>query len=332
MTRKIEYRGQVLETVYDGTISDEKYKELVDEYYKKPDFALVKKQLQNISNGGVMNNHITNYYFKDLMAKTKVYFNKWSIEDVLEYKPLLECMFDKTRFNKKIYPDSMSDIKKLETSFRLGGKGVASKVSQFPIKTVDYILDNYNINGNYYDFSCGWGIRLLSALRHNINYYGTDPNYLLVDRLKQMSKDYKVVNGGDSIVDIRAVGSENYQQDWVGKIGVAFTSPPYFNLEDYKVGEQSCKINSNYQDWLENYLSPTIDNIYGYLVDDGILAININNFDKYDLVGDTIKICQRNGFVFVEEFTLKNIKRCNSKASFNDNSEKVMIFKKSNTI
>lgn len=328
MTRVIEYKGQVVESVYDGTISDEKYKELVSDYYKKPDFNLVKKQLQSIKNGGVMNNHITNYYFKDLMAKVKVYYNKWSIEEVLEYKPLLECMFDRTKYNKKIYPDSMSDIKKLETAFRLGGKGYASKVSQFPIKVVDYILDNYNVNNNYYDFSCGWGIRLLSSLRHNINYYGTGPNYLLVERLNDMSNDYKNINGGNCNVDIRACGSEIYQQDWVGKIGLAFTSPPYFNLEDYKIGEQSCKLNSNYDDWLENYLSPTIDNIYGYLVDNGVLAININNFDKYDLVGDTIKICQRNGFVLVDEITLNNIKRCNSNKGFNDNSEKVMVFKK----
>ena len=58
------------------------------------------------------------------------------------------------------------------------------KPSNFPIKTVDYIINKYNINDKYYDFSCGWGVRLLSSFRNNISYYGTDPNNILVQRLK----------------------------------------------------------------------------------------------------------------------------------------------------
>lgn len=324
----IEYKGQTVNSIYEYDMPDEQYQELVSEYYKKPPPDLVEKEMRTIHKGGVKNSYITNYYVKDLMAKTKIYYNKWTIEDVLSYKPLTECMFARTQINKKIYPDSLSDIKKLETAFRLGGKGYATKPANFPIKVVDYILGKYNVNNNYYDFSCGWGSRLIGSLKNGVNYYGTDPNYVLVDRLRDMANKYKEVNNVDTLVDIRSCGSEEYQSDWTNKIGLAFTSPPYFYLEDYKIGNQSYKEGMTYEDWLGNYLEPTINNIYGYLVKDGILAININNFDRYNLVKDTIEIANKNGFYLYNIETLDNIKRCNSNSKFNDNSEQILIFKK----
>lgn len=327
--KKVTYKGKTIESVYEYEMTNEKYHELVNEYYKKPPIESVKKQMKTIHRGGCSNSHITNYYVKDLMAKTKVWFNKWSIEEVLECKGLVEIQFGKTQINKKIYPDTLSDIKKLETSFRLVGKGVASKPANFPIKTCDYILNKYNVNGNYYDFSCGWGSRLTSALKNGLNYYGTDPNYILCDRLNEMSQLYKYVNGVDTLVDIRPCGSEVYQSDWTNKIGLAFTSPPYFYLEDYKIGEQSYKEGTSYKDWLGNYLEPTINNIYGYLVKDGIMAININNFRDFNLVEDVKIIAERNGFYLFDVERLKNIKRVNSVKKFNDNDEQILIFKKS---
>lgn len=52
------------------------------------------------------------------------------------------------------------------------------------MKSIDELLENYNVNNKYYDFSCGWGVRLLSSLKHNVEYYGTDPNTVLCERLQ----------------------------------------------------------------------------------------------------------------------------------------------------
>ena len=86
--------------------------------------------------------------------------------------------------NKKIYPPNKELIKNFETSLRISGGRVTMNPSNYPIKSADYIINKYNVNNNYYDFSCGWGIRLLSSLKANVNYFGTDPNPLLVKRLK----------------------------------------------------------------------------------------------------------------------------------------------------
>ena len=72
-----------------------------------------------------------------------------------------------------------------------------------------------------------------------------------------------------------------------------------------------------------------IDNIYKYIIANGYFLLNINNFEKFNLVGDSIKIAKEVGFILVGEHKLKNIKRCKSTSGFNDNSEKILIFKKS---
>lgn len=330
----IKYKDKILETSIYKEITDNNYNQIVRDYYSKPDFNTVKKQFISISKGGVKNNHITNYYVKDLMAKTLVYFNKWSIEDVLEYKPLVEFFMGKANNNKKVFPDTMTDCEKIETAFRLCGKGVASKPANFPIKTIDEILNKYNVNNNWYDFSCGWGARLTGALKHNVNYYGTDPNFLLTERLNQLSKDYKECLNQNNITDIRTQGSEIFIPEWENKMGLAFSSPPYFYLEDYKIGDQSYKEGKSYQEWKDTYLECTFKNIFKYLIDNGYFILNINNFKDYMLVEDSIEIAKKVGFSLIGEHTLNNIKRVygttdiNSKGGFNDNNERILIFMK----
>ena len=169
---------------------------------------------------------------------------------------------------------------------------------------------------------------MLGALRNRVNYFGTDPNYLLTDRLNTLSKDYKQINNVDTITDIRTQGSEEFIPAWENRMGVAFSSPPYFGLEDYKVGNQSYKNNTTYQEWKDTYLTNTIKNIYRYLINDGTLLININNYKNFDLVEDTKKICEENGFKLVDTLKLDNIKRVKSTQGFNDNSEGIFVFKK----
>lgn len=326
--KTINYKGKTLVTKHILNITQTEFENIREQYYNKPDFEEVKKEFLNLEKGGVKNSNITNYYVKDLMAKTRIYYNKWSIEEVLQCKELVEFFVSKTQENKKIYPDTDNITKKIETAFRLGGKGVCSKPANFPIKTVDEILSMYNINNNWYDFSCGWGGRVCGALKNHINYFGTDPNYLLTERLINLSNDYKLTTNTNTHVDIRTQGSEVFIPEWENKIGVAFSSPPYFYLEDYKIGNQSYKEGTSYEEWKNTYLKPTFENIKKYLVDNGYFILNINNFLNYQLVEDSIKIAEQVGFSLIKEHKLENIKRTKSKGGFNDNSERILVFVK----
>ena len=326
----ISYKGESLETNHWCELSDNVFAELKKAYYAKPNIDDVKKEMVKISNGGIKNSNVTNYFVKDLMAKTKLYHSKWSIEDVFECKDLLSYFVEKCSHNEKVFPKTNSLIKNVETCLRLGGKGIASKPSNFPIKTVDYILSKYNKNNCWYDFSCGWGARLTGGLKNNVNYFGTDPNYMLTQRLGELAKLWRVAVGHEPYTEIRTQGSEVFIPEWEGKMGLAFSSPPYFCLEDYKIGNQSWNENVNYDMWLSGYMTDTIKNIHEYLISDGIFVINVNNFANYNLTGDIKKIALDNGFEYVTTEVLDNIKRTNSNSGFNDNSEGIMIFKKKN--
>lgn len=326
MSITIKYLGKTYTTDLRKELSDEQYKKVVEDYYRKPDFDDVKQQMLKLYMGGVKTNHIYNYYIKDLAIKTKLYHSKWSIEEVLNYKPLLEVFYGKTEANKKVYPDNLSISEKIATAFRLCGKGLAEKPANFPLKSCNEILKKYNVNNRFYDYSCGWGIRLLSALSNGIDYFGTDPNYLLCDRLYKMSYDFKNICNASSIVDIRKHGSEIFVEEWRNQFGIAFSSPPYYNLEDYRIGNQSYKIGMAYKQWLDGFMYQTIKNIYEYLIDDGYFIINIKNYQKYHLIEDVLSICERIGFTLYAKEILENNKRVG--IANNSTNEDIFVFTK----
>lgn len=331
----IEYKGKKYETTYDFPILDKETLEyLRNEYYKKPLLEDVKKEFVCISKGGSKNTNITNYYVRDLMDKTLNAKTKWSIEDVMQNDELLSLFWHRTTLNKKVFLDTDSVRRKIDTIFRIGAMGLVSRPSNFPIKNVDEILKKYNVNNNWYDFSCGWGARLTGALKNKVNYYGTDPNYLLTDRLCSLATDYKNTLNQNTIVDIRTQGSETFISEWENKMGVAFSSPPYFDLEDYKIGNQSYKEGTTYRDWLNYYLEPTIKNIYKYLVDDGVFLINIKNLNEYKLVDDVFNISKKIGFNFIEAIPLELCKKSNikEKSGFSGIDEQIYVFSKNRKI
>ena len=324
-----EYKGQQINTKHHYDLSDEQFNKLKQEYYSKPDFCEVEKELKRLKDGGIKISEIKKYYVKDLMAKVRLNKCRWTIEDVFNCKDLLGVFVSKISKNKKVFPPEKSTISNIESSFRLGGVPICRTPSNFPLKTALDILDKYNINNNWYDFSCGWGVRLISALVKNVNYYGTDPNFELTERLNQLGNDYNKVNNENNQFKIFTQGSEKFIPELENKIGLAFSSPPYFKLEMYNVGEQSCDEDTEYKIWLKEYLYPTIYNIRKYLIDEGYLLININNYGKYQLVEHTKFITERSGFELVGYETLNNTsKRVNVKGGLNDNSEKIIVFKK----
>ena len=124
----------------------------------------------------------------------------------------------------------------------------------------------------------------MGAMRNGVNYFGTDPNHELCGRLGLLKCDYERVCGAvSSTVDVRCGGSEVFHPEWEGKMGLCFSSPPYFDVEDYRVGNQSYKDGMPYRDWLENYVAPTILNIGRYLVPGGFFLVNIKDTPKYKL-------------------------------------------------
>ncbi len=165
----IKHLDRILHTSHYTNISDTQCNEIRMTYNEKPCKNLVNKQLIKINEGKYAINLIVNYYFKDLMCKVKLRTAKWSIEEMLQSNDLIRYYYSRILSNSKVYPTKRGIQSNFSTAIRIGGGSVAMKPSNFPIKTVDYIINKYNINDKYYDFSCGWCVRHLSSFRNNIS-------------------------------------------------------------------------------------------------------------------------------------------------------------------
>ena len=211
--------------------------------------------------------------------------------------------------------------------FRLG---LGQPAVNFPALTAKWIYENYTNHIeqdepiNIYDSSSGWGGRILGAMssRKKFHYVGTDPNpdnflddegisryeYVakfyndnciehIPDKLtsffnvEKQSNTYELFQDGSELI------SNNPKfQKYKGKLDIAFTSPPYFNREQYSQDEnQSFKAYSEYEDWRDNFLRPTLTTIYEYLKNDrfilwNIADIKIGESTYYPLEQDSIDI------------------------------------------
>lgn len=133
--------------------------------------------------------------------------------------------------------------------------------------------------GNVYDYSAGYGGRLLgittSTMRYN--YHGIDPNTETVKNLNYLNElIYQAVGNKGKIT---CSVSEEFEPE---NIDLAFSSPPYFNLEKYTDEPTQCMVRyTTLDEWFEGYVEPTMKNIYKGLADNGIFATNIADYKSY---------------------------------------------------
>ncbi len=155
-------------------------------------------------------------------------------------------------------------------------KGVAS---QFKPSIAKWLYDTYK-SENILDFSAGWGDRLCGFYTSNYgkNFLGIDPNPNVhigykkqIELYSSLCKDKKAKTIVSTAEDIDLC---NYKE----KFDTVFTSPPYFNREQYTEDEtQSWVRYKTIDSWLENFLFKTIENIEPVIKKNGILAINISD-------------------------------------------------------
>ncbi len=174
----------------------------------------------------------------------------------------------------------------------------------------DYDQEHFNI----YDSSMGWGGRLLGSLSSNLNthYIGTDPNSNNFGCYESLGNWYNSKCNGKNTFHIFRCGSEVIRNDkefqkYKGELDLCFTSPPYFDTENYSDDEtQSIHSFKTYKDWLSGFLNPTIKTCYDYLKPNRYMIINISDVKKnpsnyIPLEQDTISLALNNGFQYISK-------------------------------
>jgi SAM-dependent methyltransferase len=158
--------------------------------------------------------------------------------------------------------------------------------------------------GRVYDYSCGYGGRLLGIGSSNFkyDYVGVEPNTETVKYLNYLNDIVDEATGVRGTI-VQSV-SEEYQPE---DIDLAFSSPPYFNLEKYSDEETQCMVQFKTEDeWFDGYVVPTMEHIHRGLNREGIFATNIADYKSYDrkepyeVTQRWIETAERIGFKHIE--------------------------------
>jgi len=319
--------------VHDGKIFNGKYSNY--------SIVLAKVKEDTLENYGTFNAEYVGFSNLYLSAdevnelKDGGYLNQTQLSNIDKIEPSYELK-DGTKKNYhyliRWYDKTVGIFPKILQVFRLG---CGQPAVNFPALTAKWIYENYTSHIeqdeplNIYDSSAGWGGRIMGAMssRKKIHYIGTDPNpdnfidelgitryeYLAdfynkncVDDFSDKLTTFFNVEKQSNTYDVYQEGSELIQhnpnfQKYKGKLDLAFTSPPYFNREQYSQDEkQSFKAYGEYEDWRDNFLRPTLTTIYEYLKNDryilwNIADIKIGSNTYYPLEQDSIDILEELG-------------------------------------
>lgn len=324
----LEVGGLTLSTDdYSENLTAEQCEDIRQNIYKKPDLKDVFAELIKIGGGSSNITKVTNYYVREFMHIVKLWHSKWSIQEVLSSDDLIRVFHAKTLKNKNVFTGDVYE--NIRTALRVGGKGIAQKPSNFDPSVVQAVLKKYCLpyeDCAYYDYSSGWGARLLGSLGVGVAYHSTDPNEPVVKALLEMLKNFRKLNKYTKTVDMRIQGSETFVPDWENNMTVAFSSPPYFLLEKYSDDDRQSAANRSYDEWLEEYWRGTCKNIHRYLKAGGFFILNMSNYKKFELVGDMRAIMESEGFEFVRIENMNVITRPNLEAG--DTDEGMYVYKK----
>ena len=243
-------------------------------------------------------------------------------------KRAIRICFEFRDGNNLVYPTAIRRALELVTG---------ENVTNFKAQNAKAIVENLCpvLWGNIYDYSAGYGGRLLGITSSNMryNYIGIDPNTETIKYLNYLNNCIEEAVGikGEIIQNV----SEEYQPK---NIDLAFSSPPYFNLEKYSDEETQCMVRYRTLDeWFSGYAEPTIKNIYKSLNKDGIFATNIADYKTYgqkepiQVVDAWIKISHGIGFKHVKTIKMMLNTRPgvgNNKTEGREKFEGVYVFKK----
>lgn len=249
------------------------------------------------------------YYVKNNKA-SKNAIEAFSDDDILK-KVLRACL------------DRNGCINGVDVRNRLAFWGNCTPYNFKPM-VAKYIYENYSKEGDtVLDPCAGWGGRLLGCLAvGDRKYIGVEPESPNIFGMKKMAKDlgfeepqiYK-----DAFEDVKIESDE---------VSLVFTSPPYFNLEEYNPNslKQSTVRYKKYEEWKEGFLRILINKSHDLLKEGGYFCIAIKNNKEY-AVADDFEEMAGDKFELVKKYYIEYNKNPFDKNK-EPNHEPLFVFRK----
>ena len=279
------------------------------QYYTEDGVVQAIKQFRNssynnVSGGriGLGNNRgqtINRFLFPNMMTAEPKGRGSNSLKDRFyndaKLRRAIRICFEFRDGNSLVYPTAIRRALELVT-----GENIQNFKAQNARAIAEYCCPV--LWGRVYDYSCGYGGRLLGVTSSNLqlDYVGVDPNTETVKNLNLLNDFIELAGGrrGEIHQDV----SENFVPE---NIDCAFSSPPYFNLEKYSDEPTQCMNQFDSLDaWFEGYVAPTMRNIHTGLNADGVFATNIADYktpkEEFKVVDRWIETAEKLGFKHTE--------------------------------
>ena len=303
----LEKQNVIIETIFSKIrkinvfpiiyFTEEGIKEEILSVYNKNDVCFIENGVYTQLRNGLL---LLDYLFPNLHLATTCN-EKQSMYDRFYNDDILKKAI-------KVYLDSGKTIHNLRTLFFSYARLYYDTPINFSPMRAKIIYEHYcPKNGVIYDYSAGYGGRMLGALgsQQNFTYIAVEPNRNTYNNLKTLGNYITKTLNKSNCYNIYNLCSEKFQLK-SESVDFVFSCPPFFKKELYSDEiTQSTNNYPEYKDWLENYVRPTIHNSYNALKEQGVYGVDILNYSycgkTYPLIEDWIKIAQEEGFVYKEK-------------------------------
>ena len=187
--------------------------------------------------------------------------------------------------------------------------------SQFRPSTALALYNRWAPEGDVLDMCSGWGDRLAGFLASNAAHYtGFDPNLRLHDGYRQQIAH--VGGNGSVVMHWLPFEHSNLRSN---SFDLAFTSPPYYNIERYSKDDGQSFNYKGLDQWTSKFLYPLVEKTFDALRPRGRMIINISDVYSGHQVNqfcDAMNDCLENlGAREGRHFVYRMAKRAGSKAS-----------------
>lgn len=196
-------------------------------------------------------------YFPQIFAtkfrKRKSLIEAFNRDDELKKAIRYILALDEKSKDKRISSASFKSLLRAFTS-----AAITLNISLFKPSVAKGIYERYSKPGEtVYDYSAGWGGRMLGALAAGRKYIGIDP--LTHNSLKKLAEDLGQITN----TDIISGQSEEFSLG-SNTVDFIFSSPPYYNLEVY-CDDESQAYNKGEEYFYDTYWKRTLSNCFEML-------------------------------------------------------------------
>jgi len=242
------------------------------EWYARSEYKwpLTKKIIRRINRG----NDASNYFQQ---------YNRWSVDGTISPGPV------RTWGNPKFMYTLLGslftlEVEKVDRGTLRSCIGLRKYIcSQFKPNVAKSIYDMFK-SKTILDFSAGWGDRLAGfyASETGEYYLGIDPrkeNHSIYEEQAKFYSEHLGFFEHEKKSDFICEPAEDVDlSKYENFFDIAFTSPPYFNVERYSYDDtQSWVRYKSIEDWNELFLHKTLSNVWNTIKPGGYLLVNISD-------------------------------------------------------